>query len=371
MKQADVDVSAEELRIKVRALAVPFSGMLEEAADEHLATALDPDQRRRALVFKINGIPVMQNALFDPDPLAALLDAWVLVAQLRVFVETGRGFQYPEQEKTPILKAVDRMERQIEDLAVSISATGDISTIRGRVYEVARNTPPEVTFTTRPSMQSQLAAFTAEAKPGLGKAIGQLSHSIGDVLARLDVYTAFIPKQARWQAELMIADMMAGRDVGGTLNDFSSMTDSFDRIAATIEKAPHIIESERKHVLKILQEERIIALDAIREQLVLAFDRLAMERDKTIYEGLRAERIAMMETLTQERIAILDTIREERMATLEELDQIVGGLAEDAMRRVVDHAFVRVLQLLALLVLVALVGVFLFAKVIRKPERGR
>jgi hypothetical protein len=72
MQGANIDVSAEELRIRVRGLAGPFSGIMEEVADDFLTTTDDPDLRRRALMFKINGIPAIQRALFEQDPLAAL-----------------------------------------------------------------------------------------------------------------------------------------------------------------------------------------------------------------------------------------------------------------------------------------------------------
>jgi len=48
------------------------------------------------------------------------------------------------------------------------------------------------------------------------------------------------------------------------------------------------------------------------------------------------------------------------------LDGVVGGLAEDAMRRVVDHAFVRSLELLGIVVMLLVIGALGYRRFIRK-----
>jgi hypothetical protein len=366
MRKADIDVSAEELRIRVRGLAGPFSGIMEEAADDYLEVSTDPEGRRRALLFKINGIPAMQTALFDQDPLAALLDAWVLVAQMRLFITDAANETTPES-RTHMKRAVDRMEEQIEELATSISVDGDISEIRDRVYAAAEETPIDVSFVTRRSTATEIADFTAETSPGLRSAVGQLSFGLGDVWARMDVYAAYVPKQARWQAELVAADLFGGRDPGTTIDDFSRLTDSIDRIADTVEQAPGLVESERREILDALTHERIAVLEAIHRELLGMYSFVDQQRRTTFENEIVAQREAILTMLTKERIAIVEAIGAERRAMVEEMDDVVGGLAEDAMLRVVDRLFLRLLQLLAVAAVLAAAGIFLFMRVFRKP----
>jgi hypothetical protein len=80
MKSTEMTISAAALRVQVRSLADRFSGLMEEAGEAVLTTDSDPRRRRNALLWLTNGIPAMQQALFQPDPLAALVDAWFLVA---------------------------------------------------------------------------------------------------------------------------------------------------------------------------------------------------------------------------------------------------------------------------------------------------
>ncbi len=85
---SNITLSAEQLRIQVRSLVDPFSGRIEEAADEIIAGSVDPRVRLAALEGKANTIPALRESLFRPDPLAAVMDAWALAKQMEDYFET-------------------------------------------------------------------------------------------------------------------------------------------------------------------------------------------------------------------------------------------------------------------------------------------
>jgi len=353
MKESDVAVSAEQLRVQVRALAVPFSGIMEEAADDYLLEAAhDPENVRNALLWKINGIPAMHMTLFAQDPLAAIIDTWVLLAQMRLAHDDDLDGIADDPEGQRVLRAVDRMEDSIEDLARSTVANGDISFARDRVYELAMSSPIDSSFTTRPSTAAHIAAFESHTKPGLGAAVDTLTTSVGDVWARLDVYSAFIPKQARWQAELMVLDIVGGRDPGEALDDFATITRAIDQIAATVETAPGLVSEEREAVMLALQVERAIVLETLHDELVQSYDFISRER-MAFSESVQVERKALLDALTQERMAVIEAIHAERITTMEDLESIAGGLSEDALARLVDRVFLRLALVLAVVFVVA------------------
>jgi hypothetical protein len=357
----DLDVSAEELRVRVRTLVLPFSGIIEEAADEIAAIGPDPEYRLTALRIKTNAIPAVQSTLLDPDPLVALIDTWALIAQMRLDLNAERELVIPEDVRRAMYRGLDRMEEHITTLVQPIAKPGGYEAARDMVYQWAADNPhdiSETTLTTRQSAAGDLAAYSTVARPGLRDAIGGLSMGMGDVWARLDVYSAFLPKQARWQAELMVEEMMAGSDPATALDDFSRLTDSIDRIAGSVEQAPGLVAEEREAILSALQAERVIALETLSEELTTAYEFISRERTAVFSEGLALERELLLETLREERIAAIEAIRDERIATLEELDSIVGGLSEDAMIRLVDRIFVRLALLLAVLAAISLVGFF-------------
>jgi hypothetical protein len=365
-EQTELDISAEELRVRVRSLAMPFSGIIEEAADDLEASSPDGAMHVLALRWKTNVIPAMQSAVFETDPLAALLDAWTLIAQMRLFFEEVAEDRVPSEARSAGLAAADRMEREIERLVRSVVQTGGAERARTEVYRWASANPIELSITSRRSAIGDLAALTAEANPGIRTAIGGLTLGMGDVWARLDTYSAWLPKQARWQAELAVSRILSGGEVGSAFEDFSTLSEAIDDIAATVRTTPDLVTGEREAILEALQAERIAALETLNREFLAAVDTILAKRLSNAGSIVERERIATPEARTAERIAVLEAIHRERTATMEDLDRVVGGLAEDAIRRVVDHFFVRALQLLAIVLALAIAVGVIFVLALRK-----
>jgi hypothetical protein len=91
MEQQGVKVSSEAIRTRLRAEAVPFTGLMEQAADAARDASPDPAVRRRALVWKLNVVPALYRTLFNQRPLVALLDTWALLLQAEAYLESSEG----------------------------------------------------------------------------------------------------------------------------------------------------------------------------------------------------------------------------------------------------------------------------------------
>jgi hypothetical protein len=91
MKERDARMSAVEMRQRVDALVPSMLAFVEEMADLVRAEATNPAVRRRALLLKIDALPVVYRAAFQTDPLAAALDLWLLSYQLENCLEEGTG----------------------------------------------------------------------------------------------------------------------------------------------------------------------------------------------------------------------------------------------------------------------------------------
>jgi hypothetical protein len=344
---------------------MPLSGMIEEGADTLLETSDDPVTRIAGLRWKTNGIPAVQAALFNPDPLAALLDTWALMAQMRLLFEDGAGAGLPESQRAAALATIGRMETQIEALVREVDRPGGFERARASVYRWAEANPIDLYVTSRPSTAAELAALTAEADPGIRNAIGGLTLGMGDVWARLDTYAAWMPKQARWQAELLVERVLAGEDAGGALSDFTRLTDAIDDIAATVQDAPGLVTGEREAILSSLREERIAAFETLDREFLAAVDAILERRILTAEGAIGREREAVLEAVTAERVAVLEAIRQERIATVRDLESVLGGLDEASLRGLVDHLFVRLLELLAIIGVLGLVGMLLYVRLRR------
>ena len=64
--------------------------------------------------------------------------------------------------------------------------------------------------------------------PNLGTmgSIKKLAESMGDLSARLDAYNLYLPKQARWQAELFLEDRKRDTQVNSALSDVRALSDT-------------------------------------------------------------------------------------------------------------------------------------------------
>src|SRR4249920_406059 len=91
--RADVSVAvnANQARLRMRSLVGPMCGEIERTADQIAAGTSDPAVRRAALRWKIDAVPALSAALFQPEPMTAVLDSWVFFNQMADFFETGAG----------------------------------------------------------------------------------------------------------------------------------------------------------------------------------------------------------------------------------------------------------------------------------------
>jgi hypothetical protein len=175
-----------------------------------------------------------------------------------------------------------------------------------------------------------------------------------DDLARLaTVLTRELPQMIRWEAELLIGEELA------------SLADSVDRLAGVAEQMPALFERESQALTEVIREERTVLLASIDQQRIATIEALRDERI-ALTEFLRAERVAVLEGVDQQRLGTLAALGEERAALFDEfgdgrreaIEEVAESLVgtPEIVRQIVDHFFIRVVQigavLIALIVLV-------------------
>lgn len=371
MKKGEVtEISAAELRIRVRALAGPFSGIVENAADKAMAGTSDPKLRRLPLQWKIDGIPAFQTAIFQPDPLAALLDTWALIRQVQNAIETGPAASLPDDMMAPMSQAMTLMEEELVKIGTLLGPEGTVERLKSAADKWAVKNPLSSGFKTRSPTTSETAAITADSKVGIKKSVSALTEGLGDMSARVDVYIAYLPKQARWQAEYLIGDVIGGGgeagDLSGVIGEFTELSDAVTKMAGTVDELPETITAQRLAVFREIQKERLLILEAISRELQTIFQFATNEGLAAVSGLVREERMAVMKGVTAERIAAFEALHDERVATLDHLEVMVQDIVDDSLTRVVDHVFLRLAQLLIVLVAILGIGAFLVARSLRR-----
>jgi len=366
MTSTEMTISATALRVQVRSLADRYSGLMEEAGEEVLRDEDDPVARRNALLWLTNGIPAMQQALFQPDPLAALLDAWFLIAQLRDYFERAAEHGMSKRKTELANRTLDSMESDIRLIIENAGPNTNYERGRQLVYEKAKIHPIDTSFASRRGSAAFLAEFTAQAGGSALRSIGSITETVEDLVARIDLNAEWIPKFARWQAMLLSLD--AGFDTLPAsienLEYLEFVAGEVERLSPLVEALPDLVGSEREAVLIALDAYLTRTLAFVNQQrATLMSDDVRAERE-AILAAITAERIAVLEAIAEERSIVLDTLRAERAATFEDLD----ALMDAAFTREVNKMFVRGLILIAILLAGFSVVAFLFVRALRQQK---
>jgi hypothetical protein len=355
--QSDVAVTANQLRLRMRALAGPMTGQIEQAADQIIAGTTDDAVKRAALQWKIEGVPAMRKALFEPDPFSAVMDTWVLANQMADYFERGPGKDALGESAGIAVATCRRIEQDFNRAVGTMTISGDVSKVRAFAKQWAAEHPIRYAIAGRETALGRVLERDAAAFHSTGAVVAELTTAVDDLGRRLELYSDQLFRQARWEAESFKLEFvselkldrvfpLAERAVGSAERAAASadrLTPLVERALGLVEGAPKLLLGERDAVVKSLQDE---------------LTRTTAFVDK--------ERVAALEYLTNERIAALNEMREtlagERKAVTQDIEHI--------SLKVVDHAFWRAAQLLALILVALFVALVAVIFALRRSARA-
>ena len=342
-------MSATELRMRVDEAADRLGGMLEYAADQIRSKSSDPAVRRRALLWKADGVPALYAAAFRPDPLAGGFDLWVLLVQMELYFTEGAGKTAFGAEQPIAVAAVREMRASGEQTAALISGTPEqLARHRADVEAFARAHPIETSFSARASATAELAKFFDQQDLGTFAIVGQAGNTLEDLSLRFNSYSTLLPKEIRWQGELLAGEVIGRENLRATLDDIDEIGKFARRADAVLADVPGTVRSASGPIGELV--------DAQRKELLAAID---LER-ATVTAFVTAERQAATDAIREERKAAFEGLAKERAAALLEIDAISKRSVDAAAERahgVVDYVFWRVLILLAVAGVIVLTAV--------------
>ena len=127
--------------------------------------------------------------------------------------------------------------------------------------------PIEHAFSSRPSVAPVLAEWRSEDRDAF-IAVGEVTDTIQNVSERLNTYAAQLPRQARWQAELLVAELAEKHDVRGLLGAAGQAIR--DVLAEERRAVLEDVNGQRQRTLDYLTAERVAALAALRQERIEA-----------------------------------------------------------------------------------------------------
>lgn len=369
-----VESSAAELSSRNQSLLGLYSAEIENAADKILLTSPSPVTRRQALVWKTEAIPAMQTALLRTDPVAAALDAWAFIEQMKVYMQQpqlkeGWGESYPMVAET-----LNRMDSEMEQLIRAAAPSANLDDVRLRVDAWAAAHPIEVSLAGRKSADADLIRTTEQSDLGAVASIKALGESLGDLTARLDAYNAYLPKQARWQAELLLSDLARDPQVNSAMSNFAALTSTLEKTSDSVQHMPETMGQARKAILTDVDGQRLALQAFLREERLETLRALDQARIATMAD-LQRQRVAATADLRGERQIVLEAFRQEASALMNDLNAASARTLMDfdaRARGLIDHFFWRALELALLIIALCALAAWLLLRRFgtRRRDRG-
>ena len=312
-------VSVLSLRAMQNQLAVQVPGTIEVAADAIAAQSTDPRLRRRALMWKIEMVPAFYEAIFNADPLAGALDTLALSVQVEAYFETGGG----KEDLAPLQSLAIQSLKQVHDEVVTagkaVARTPEgFAKAQALVETWARANPIREPLSSRPSILGHLAEIAASGGQDISvfQVVGDLPATVDDLATRLDIYTAYLPRAGRWQAELLVDDLNDRAEAQRVLATFASVRQIADRINQLV--SPEALQHALDMATADLRKERVAGVAAV--------DALRMQTQAYV----TGEREATLAAVAEERRTILADVDRQRLALLQEVDALRKQTALDA-----------------------------------------
>ncbi len=344
-----VEMDSLALRVQVRSLARPFSGVLEGASDRILSAADSPEERIIALRLKINAIPALQGALFISDPLAAVFEVAGLLEQLEIYITEGQGVILPDIVRGEAANAISEMKSRIRDIGTSHGIPAEAGArFWQRAKDWARKHPITNSFVARETTQAIYAQYIKTEKRNLRGLAKRMEESVQDLSLRFDLYAEYIAKQMRWQAELLAEESI----VSGLPE---RLVKSAGPAPVNITELPFDITTEREVILEALRAERQFLLTWAEEQRTDSLEFFSSERE-AVGALVGRERNHAIEELQNERQLIFAALDTKSDSVIDDLKGLIETTIHDAGLGLIDHAALRMLQLLAAIWVASILG---------------
>jgi hypothetical protein len=260
------------------------------------------------------------------------------------------------------------MKADLVEILERVVQGGDVSDGQEFVGNWAAEHPITGSIPGRPSILREAGTFKTKSGTGGMKLVGGLAVTMDDMLKQIENYTSSIPKQARWEAQLAMMEMVGAENLDRTATALPALLDSAEALGGTIEELPTLVSGEREAILSALRRERIETLEFLRRERLETLTRISAER-VAVLEGTDEMRAAATADLRQEVLAIGELIREQRAQTMEEAEGIAGRTMDRTFERaleLVDHVFLRVVVLLVLVFVGSVLLVLLCWRLFRR-----
>lgn len=353
--------SSRQIVMRLDEFTAWFLGAVEFRADQIRDRSGDPDIDLAGLVWKMNVTSAMLRATSHNDPLLSLLDAWVLSYQMQDFFTTGLGAD-DFGELTPIaVQLSDTVLQEIEGIANRIATAQGVTTGRQMVVAFASANPVVNELFLRRSVASEIIATMPQSTRDAFAAVGAVTETLESLTARLAIYMDYMPRQARWQAELLLEQPRYSALIDEASDSMLALRSTIESIGDVVAESP------------ALDEGFTDAVDGVVDALEQAVDELEtlVDRQRRLIESVIADKQDQITGFVQsERIAVMNEANQTVLRALDRVDALSQELIAEAgtmSEARVNQIYWRVLQLIGVAFFAAL-GILIASRLLPRPK---
>ncbi len=342
MREAGIDVSITEYKLRLREIGYRFAGIVELSADEIISKTSDNEIKKQALLWKIYAIPAMIRSLSMNDPLAAGIDSWILSVQMLQYFEDGYGKDFFGEYQNIAINASKLIVNDIENIARRLKGTDDISKGQKITEDWTKNNPIKNNKFLRLSAIDSVASMIGSEDINLGSTAENIATSVDELKNQVTLYTNFLPKQIKWQAQYELINFLGDSLIEKSVNNIDRVILSTERISKMIEESPELVREIHLSTMVEIDKQRLETLEIISQ-----------------------ERIAILEAVTMERIAILNDVNRERIETLDRIEKMTDNMlirSSVFASDIIDSLFWRVLILFGIGFIGGLILIIIYKK---------
>jgi hypothetical protein len=329
------EVTVRQLRAVDYEYASRFGQLVASTARDIAENTDDGEVREKAYRWRMWASPTARASAFDQDPFAGLLELWALAGQQRIYLTEGKGKDSFGDQQGKAVDTARALELNIKEQAARVMTEEEFQRVSPRVDEWVAAHPIEEPLFVRPSARADLAALVPDETHGGLKAVGSIEDTFRDLNDRITILTVQVPNEVRWQAEYLTNSLFEER----FQEPADSVVDAVEEVTAFLDDFERVLSTQTATLLTGIEQERVAIFDTIGEQ------------SGEILDAVEAERAEILATLDT-RIASATT----------ELDKVGRGL--------IDHFFIRLIEVLAVVGIGVFLLVVLVLVVVRRGSRS-
>lgn len=275
-------ITKEELRDKLDAYQDNFEATVRRACD----LLVDADHSRRfkrlTLIWQMRVLPMSRDAVDQDNPIAGLIDMWVLATRLRLYLTEGDGKELFNPHQEIAIDAARTTESEIADIGALILAGEKLDATRERISAVAGEHPFRGEFT-----GSQVHTAMETSKDDVLQGVlaiplvpfrwlggvdegAQAIKGFTVVAARLTDVVQGLATDARLQIQLLLLETEDLESIKRALASIEKMSDSSERLATVAEKLPEVLHRELVAAMKEIDENQAKIQSTLKEARELA-----------------------------------------------------------------------------------------------------